>query len=276
MVLMWPGVLVMGATVSNASLELLAVACLVYALWRADSETSTRWLLLSGLALGLGVLTKFTVVALAPLLAVVAVRYLIRSAEPRKWWVLAATAAIPIVVLSPWLAFNLHHYDALTPNGLAKQIQMSTINPTGENFGFGTFWSGIPDLFSGFYPLEWIFRGPERPKVLVLMLEFVKAAVFGFPLLLFVLEPRWIKSRHALLLAGPLVLGIAMIAYSTVLENWPLTLPRYVFPALPPLALLAALSWSRLLRPPAAPLVLSALCSLTIAVVWIDSVGRYL
>ena len=276
MVLMWPGVLVMGATVSNASLELLAVACLAYALWRADSEVSSRWLLLSGLALGLGILTKFTVVALAPLLAVVAVRYAMHTAEPRKWVVVAGCAAIPIVVLAPWLAFNLDHYDALTPNGLAKQIQTPIINPTRANFGFGTFWSGVPDVFSGFYPLEWIFHGPERPKVLVLALEFVKAAVFGFPLLLLVLEPRWLKSRHVLLLAGPLVLAIAMIAYSTVIENWPLTLPRYVFPALPPLALFAALSWSRLLRPPSAPLVLSALCSLAIAVVWIDSIGRYL
>jgi 4-amino-4-deoxy-L-arabinose transferase-like glycosyltransferase len=273
---MWPGVVVMSVTVSNASLELLAVCALVYALWRADSESSARWLLLSGTALGLGVLTKFTVVALTPLLAVVATRYIVRTSDERRWLVGAAAVAIPAVLVAPWLVFNLAHYDAMTANGLAKEIQASVVNPAGLHYGVGRFWSGLPDLFAGFYPLEWSFRGPPLPKVLPFLFEFVKAAIFGAPLLLWVVEPRWLRSRQTWLLVTPFVLGTAMVAYSTVLEDWPLTLPRYLYPALPALALFAALSWTRLLRLQRASIALAIMCALVGAVAWADSVGRYL
>jgi len=275
-VLMWPAVLVMSVTVSNASLELLAVCVLVYALWRADAELSARWLLLAGAALGLGVLTKFTIVALTPLFAVVVARYVLRTTNERRWLAGAAALAIPVVLVAPWLEFNLSHYDALTANGLAKRIQAPVINPTGLDYGVDRFWAGIPDLFSVFYPLEWTFNGPRRPPVLALLFEFVKAAVFAIPVLLWVVEPRWLKRRETWLLVTPFVLGVGMIAYSTVLEDWPLMLPRYLFPAIPTLAVFAALAWTRLLRLERASIAVVALCALVGTAAWADAVGRYL
>jgi 4-amino-4-deoxy-L-arabinose transferase-like glycosyltransferase len=272
-VLMWPGVVVMSVTVSNASLEVLAVCALVYALWRADSESSARWLLLSGVAVGLGVLTKITVVALTPLFAIVAARYVLRASDERRWLVGAAAVAIPAVLVAPWLVFNLDHYDALTSNGLAKEIQAPVINPAGLDYGFARFWSGIPDLFSGMYPLEWLFG---LPPSLPFLFDFVKAVIFGAPVLLWIVEPRWLRSRHTWLLVTPFVLGAAMIAYSTVVEDWPLTLPRYLYPALPALALFTALSWTRLLRVQRASIALATLCALVGTVAWVDSVDRYL
>ncbi len=123
---MWPSVLVMSVTVSNGSLELLAVT----ALWRADSQRDERWLLLSGLVFGLGVLTKFTVVARAPLPAFVAVRHVAEAPSRTRVAVAAAACVIPLV----------------TPSGVARDMQEGVSNPEGLDFGLGTFWTGIPDL----------------------------------------------------------------------------------------------------------------------------------
>jgi 4-amino-4-deoxy-L-arabinose transferase-like glycosyltransferase len=180
-VLGWPGVLVMGATVSNASLEILAVCALVYALWRADSEINARWLLLAGVALGLGILTKFTVAAFGALLLVVVARHIARSSSERRWLVGLAALAIPLLLVMPWVVYNLDHYNAITPYELAKQVQAPSMNPEGINYGFGKYWSGLPDLFADFYPLEWIFT-VGQPKVLALLFEFVKAAFFAPPI----------------------------------------------------------------------------------------------
>jgi 4-amino-4-deoxy-L-arabinose transferase-like glycosyltransferase len=275
-VLMWPGVLVMSVTVSNASLELLAVSALVYVLWRADSQRDSRWLMLSGVLLGLGVLTKFTVVALAPLVLFVAVRHVAEAPSRRRWAAAAATCLIPVVLLAPWVAHSLDHYGALTPNGVAREVQQPLLSPEGTDFGLGRFWAGIPDLLSGFYPLEWTLGGLSEPALLTLLFDFVKAAVFGLPLLLLVVEPARLRTRSFLLLAGPLVLGMAMIAYVTMAQDWPITLPRYLYPALPPMALFAGMSWARLLRSPRAPIAIATISALVCAVAWADAVGRYL
>ncbi len=104
----------------------------------------------------------------------------------------------------------------------------------------------------------------------------MRAAIFGLPLLLLVLEPARLKTRSFVLLPGPVLLGAVMIAYVTVAQDWPLTLPRYLYPALPPLAVLAAPSWSRLMRSPRAPIAIAAKTALVATVTRIDAVGRYL
>jgi 4-amino-4-deoxy-L-arabinose transferase-like glycosyltransferase len=273
---MGPGVLVMSVTVSNASLELLAVSALVYVLWRADVERDSRWLMLSGVVLGLGILTKFTVVALTPLVLIVAVRHVAGAPSRRRWAAAAATCLIPLVLLAPWVAHNLDHYDALTPNEVARAMQEPLVNPEDTNFGLGRFWTGIPTLLSGFYPQEWTLGGLTEPQLLALLFDFVKAAFFGLPLLLLVVAPSWLRSRSFLLLVGPFLLGAAMIAYVTVTQDWPITLPRYLYPALPPMALFAGMSWSRLLASPRAPIAIATISALVCAVAWVDAVGRYL
>ena len=61
----------------------------------SNSEIDARWLLLAGVALGLGILTKFTVAAFGALLFVVVARYIARSSSERRWLVgLAALARI--------------------------------------------------------------------------------------------------------------------------------------------------------------------------------------
>src|SRR3712207_4767523 len=68
--LMWPGVVARSVTVSNAALEVLLGVAFILACWRAADRPSPRRLLLAGALLGLCLLTKLTLVFLAPVLLV--------------------------------------------------------------------------------------------------------------------------------------------------------------------------------------------------------------
>jgi hypothetical protein len=101
-------------------------------------------------------------------------------------------------------------------------------------------------------------------------------ALFGLPALLLLVEPRRWRTRHALLLIAPFLLMIAVIAYGTVGENWPLTHARRLYPEVPVLALFVALSWRRLLRPSRSAVVLAVVFTLVLTAAWIDLAGRFL
>ena len=72
-VLLWPGVVVRSVTVSNAALELVIGAALALVAWTAWERRSARWLVLLALVLGAGLLTRLSLVAFAPSVAVVGV-----------------------------------------------------------------------------------------------------------------------------------------------------------------------------------------------------------
>ena len=93
--LLWPGVVVRAATFSNAALELAVGAALSLALWRALSERSERWLVAAGALTGAALLTKLTMLAFVPALAVVCVAFM-REGRVRA---AAAAAALPAAAL---------------------------------------------------------------------------------------------------------------------------------------------------------------------------------
>ena len=57
--------------------------------------------------------------------------------------------------------------------------------------------------------------------------------------------------------------------------DWPIVLPRYLYPVLPALVLLAGFSWWRLARSERTPLALSTMATLCLSVAWIYLAGRY-
>jgi 4-amino-4-deoxy-L-arabinose transferase-like glycosyltransferase len=274
-VLMWPGVLLRAVTVSNAGLELLMTCVFVYAAWLADERRSERWLLLAGVALGLAALSKFTLVALAPLLLVVAVRHVLGSRGRRSLLVAGAALAAPVLVISPWLVFNLVHYDALTANSLGKQLQESLINPHHVTYTVGRFADQVPQLFEGVLPQEWALVRGDAP-LLGMGVDFVRVAIFALPLLLIAVEPGVLRSRQALLLAAPFALGFVMVAWVTLVENWPIGNSRRLHAETPVLALFAAYACVRLFRFERALNVLALLSSVVLVAVWIDLTSRFL
>jgi 4-amino-4-deoxy-L-arabinose transferase-like glycosyltransferase len=272
-VLLWPGIVVRSATVANASLELLLACALLYVLWRADELRDERRLLIAGVLLGLGLLTKLTLVALAPLLVVVAIRYALRAGDRRGWGAAALSLALPLVLLAPWVIFNLQHYDAFTPSALAKEMQESVVNPDGVTYTLGRFLDMVPRLFEGTLPQDWYFV--DAPLI-PFGLGFLEAAIFGLPVLLLLVEPHWLRTRHAGLLVAPFLLGIAMVGWVTLVENWPIASSRRLYAETPAVALFAAFACLRLFRTPGVALVLAAVFSLVLAVSWVDLSIRFL
>ena len=67
------------------------------------------------------------------------------------------------------------------------------------------------------------------------------------PALLFLAGRRRPASREALLLALPVALAAAAIFLTLWIEDWDIFYPRYLYPALPGVALLAALGLRRVL-----------------------------
>jgi 4-amino-4-deoxy-L-arabinose transferase-like glycosyltransferase len=270
-VLMWPGVVFRSATVSNAPLELLMAVLVLYVLWRADEERDERRLVLAGFLFGLALLTKLTLVPLAPLLLLVA----FRAGRRGAWRAAAASVALPVVLLAPWLIFNLNHYDALTASSLAKEMQEATVNPGGVTYTVGRMFDMLPQLFDGVLPQDWASVAIKAP-LMGLGFDFVRVAVFGLPLLLLLAEPSWLKTRHAALLVAPFVLGVLMVAYVTLFENWPIASSRRLYAELPALALFTAVSALTLFRTNRPALVLAVASTLVLTAGWVDLTTRYL
>jgi 4-amino-4-deoxy-L-arabinose transferase-like glycosyltransferase len=269
-VLLWPGMIVRSATVSNAPLELLLAVAFLYVLWRADKEGDDRRLLVAALLLGLGLLTKLTLVALAPLLLVAVVR----AGRRRGWLIPLASLAIPLALLAPWAIFNLSHYDALTSNTLAKEMQEEVVNPHGVEYTLGHFIDMAPRLLTGTLPQDWDLAAGA--PLMQLGLEYVRVAIFGLPLLLLLIAPRRVWTRDAALLLAPFVLGVAMVGYVTLFENWPIASSRRLYAELPALALFTAVSCLCLFRTARTTLVIAATSTVVLAASWVELTNRFL
>jgi hypothetical protein len=149
--LLWPGVVVRAVTFSNAGLELVVGAALSLALWRALTERSERWLVASGALAGAAVLTKLTLLAFLPALAVVCIAFL-RAGRARA---VAGAAALPALMVAPWVALNLHDYGSPTGSGAVQALMDPVLNPSGRDYGPGDLPARHAQLLNAVLPDEW-------------------------------------------------------------------------------------------------------------------------
>ena len=267
-VLLWPGVLVRGLTVSGAALEYLLVTALLLASWSALEAPGRRRTIVVGALFGACLLTKSTLVYLAPLLALVAVADWRRNRE------LAGPAialALPLVMLAPWLAHNLEHYDALTPSAAARAQQLSVVNPGGIEYGIGDAAERTVRLVDAVLPVE--FAGQLDVLWVRIAVIAVFAALFLAAALLPVLAPGPRTWRLLAVFALPLVVGYAMLVVTLLSANWPSFNLRYLYPVLPALAVaVAGALWER--HPRAVGIALGATTFL-LAALWVDMAGAF-
>jgi 4-amino-4-deoxy-L-arabinose transferase-like glycosyltransferase len=238
---LWPGVVVRAATFSNAALELALGSALSLALWRALSERSGRWLVAAGALTGMALLTKLTTLAFVPALAVVCVAFL---REGRRRAVLAA-AALPAAIVAPWIAFNLHHFGALTGSDQVQELMEPTLNPGRVDFGVGDLAGKHVALLNGVLPDEWWveFLSTAKRRLRDVFMGLVIAA----PLLAAVRIPAVERRRGLAVLLLPLVTGVVLMSVSLLVENWDAFYARYLYAALPGFAVFAALAVARAL-----------------------------
>ena len=229
LVLLWPGVLVRSITVGNTPLELALATAFLVVLWRADGDTRARPIALAAVLLGLCLLTKLTLVLLAPLFLLVLARRA-RAGVPRAQW---ALAAVPLVLLAPWLALNVERYGSLTVNAIGTPGVVGSVQTAGLLARVRDMPHWAAKLLDGVLPQEWIpqldvwwVRLVSDGLVLGLLGVGIAALVAG--------RREW----RAWFLALPAIAGLGLLAaVYTLTSSLEIFLLRYIYPALPPLAL---------------------------------------
>ena len=237
--LLWPGVVVRTVTFSNAGLELVMGVALALALWRALTERSDRWLVIAGVLTGAALLTKLTLMCFLPTLAVVLVAFL-RAGRVRA---AAAAAGVPVLMLAPWVAFNLSTYDSPTGSGAVQSLMDPVLNPSGRDYGPGDLASKHLSLLNAVLPDEW-------------WVEFLSAAkrrlrdafallVLAVPVLALIRVPSAERRPALVVLLLPLVAGVLLMSVSLLADNYDAFYGRYLYGALPGFGVLAALAVRR-------------------------------
>jgi 4-amino-4-deoxy-L-arabinose transferase-like glycosyltransferase len=260
-VLLWPGVIVRAVTISPTSLELLLVTTLLLVLWRVREGAGRRWVIAAGLLVGACLLTKTTLVYMVPLAAVV---LLVDWRHRRDTRALLVAAVLPLVMLAPWLAFNHHHYGSWTANRQAHTQQMPQVNPSGKEYGGSELRAFTRRLFDNVLPTEW-----KRQ----LDVGWVQLAVYAIDLLLFGAWLVLVLARRGpplWFLGAPVLTGYAVMVGILLGENWPSFNLRYLYAALPGLAIAIAAA----LPARRAWWVVGASAAL-VAALWVDMAGAF-
>jgi dolichyl-phosphate-mannose-protein mannosyltransferase len=211
-----PGTVVRGVMVSNATLEIPLTMLLLIFLWRAYRREGVRDLLIAGVVLGLCLLTKETLIYLWVIFALVVAAKLWRERTWKTALICVWTLLLPLVMLLPWLAFNVAHFGAATANQVGKEMVIPIMNPGRANIGIRDLTGSAANLFS-FLPSEWS-KETLRPSI-YLTRDFVTATLFLLPVAVAILALRRLRGFHFLLFGLPLVLQTAMIVAITVVED---------------------------------------------------------
>jgi hypothetical protein len=290
-VFLWPGFMARGVTISNSALALPVALLFLHELWRADAERDVgRRLTWAGLLLGLCLLTKLTLVFLvAPFLFVVA-RLLYRRRDRHALGRVALALVLPVLMLAPWVAFNLNHYSSLTGNDVGRDLEQEGL-PTKPDFHVGDVPAKTGSLLDSFLPEEWKHVecgggggqgefalgggtgcqfADYRTTAMSANAIVLKLLIYGLPLLALLLVPRLVASRAFGLLFVPLVLAVVTIQLTLLLANWDIFFPRHAYPVLPAFALFAVIAWRRLLAREWAVAAVAGAVLLCAVAFWVD------
>jgi hypothetical protein len=264
-VLLWPGVTVRAVTISNTPLELVLTVAFLLALWRAGEAARLRPMLLAAVLLGLCLLTKLTLVYLVPLFLVALAR---RGRE--RWSVRSlAVAAVPPLMLAPWLILNAERYGSPTVNiegspGIAGPVQ--TDGSFDRVLDLGPLFARLLD---GVLPQEWIVQ---------LDVWWIRIVVDGLAIALLVAGVAALiadrRAWRAWLLALPLACGVGLFVAVNLLTGTDIFYLRYLYPALIAFALGAGIALARG-GPTRLHVAGLAACTLVTGVLWVDLAGFF-
>jgi 4-amino-4-deoxy-L-arabinose transferase-like glycosyltransferase len=271
--LMWPGVLVRAITVSTAALELALTPLFLLAIWRAFDDRRGRWMVAAGAVLGLCLLTKLTLAALAPLLLVAMVAVLRRRPGRRTLAQCAFATVLPALMLLPWIVINYDHYGRPTPNLESADVVSSVINPTHADFTVADIPGRAVELLKGVLPQEWD-REHHQTTVLVIVVV-VQVLMVAIPLVLALRFPYLLRTRYALVFALPLSVAILVMLWTFVSADWMVVLARYLYPPLLAFTFFAAIAWRALRNSDGLVLAVSGAISLALTVLWVHLAGTY-
>ncbi|MEI7691833.1 MAG: glycosyltransferase family 39 protein [Actinomycetes bacterium] len=266
--LLWPGIVLRTVTISNSGLEFLIGIGLTLVLWRAWQRRSVGWLIGAAALLGFGLLTRLTIIFFIPGLLICAVAVL-RQAQisaRTRWLAAAGVVAIPALMMAPWLLSNLDRYGSLTGSRIWRQQQEPSLNPDGIQYALSDIPSRLLVITRGLLPEEWWIELLSTLKRWVLTTLMTALVVFA-PLGVLSVRPSERRTQLLALLALPVGVGIIWMSYVLLVINWDFFLPRYLYPTIPGLMLLAGVSLGRL-RGGARALTASAAVITALLAVW--------
>lgn len=266
--LLWPGIVLRAVTISNSGLEFLIGIGLTLVLWRAWQRRSVGVLIGAAVLVGVGLLTRLTIIFFIPGLLICAVAVL-REAQVStrtRWLAAASVLAIPALIMAPWLLSNLGRYGSLTASREVRQLMEPFFNPDGIKYTVSDIPSRLLVITRAPLAEEWwieLLSGLKRWVLTLLMTALVVLAPLG----VLRLRPRERRTQLLVLLALPVGVGIVWMGYVLLILNWDFFLPRYLYPTIPGLMLLAAISIGRL-RSGARALTASAAAITAVIAVW--------
>jgi 4-amino-4-deoxy-L-arabinose transferase-like glycosyltransferase len=261
---------------------LLQTTC-IYALLRLRGSGKSGWLLLAGIAAGLGILTRSVLIGFMP---VAALWMLWSGSWKRRAWVNAVVfGGIVCIVMSPWIIRNyrvFHRLVVTTTDAGHGAYVANNPNSLGDERGF---W--IPEdwgfvlkpgeqkldeveanrrlmglargyliehpgtaaklMAQRFVTLWRFWPNPEfvaRKYVVIYALSYV-------PLFPFIVAGIWLAHRRLRERLGALVLVDALLLYTTGIHVLLLAMMRYRVPLMPFLIVYAAFAMTCLVRPKA-------------------------
>jgi len=268
--LLWPGIVLRTVTISNSGLEFLIGIGLTLVLWRAWQRRSAGWLIGAAALLGFGLLTRLTIIFFIPGLLICAVAVL-RQAQisaRTRWLAGAGVIVIPALIMAPWLLSNLDRYGSLTGSRIWRQQQEPSLNPDGIQYALSDIPSRLLVITRGLLPEEWWIELLSTLKRWVLTTLMTALVVFA-PLGVLSVRPSERRTQLLALLALPVGVGIIWMSYVLLVINWDFFLPRYLYPTIPGLMLLAAVSLGRLRRGARALTASAAVITALLAVGWV-------
>jgi len=247
-----PAMIVRATTIGNAVMPIIFVTLVLWWMSRffADKkrEITEKDVLLLGIFTSLGLLSRFMVLFLIPL---VGLFFLI------KWknfiYNTLVYGLIVLALLLPWFAFNKQHYGAYTANGVAKDTQMGIVNPTGKKYDMTYIKNGVNFFFLTIWLPEdnnLIKYKPEQSQKMLKEIDYINKiwiagaflmAILGLKILILNLIKKHKKDYKALVVYFLIIAGISgaylQLAGATIVSDWPVMLGRYMHPVIVLIAL---------------------------------------
>jgi 4-amino-4-deoxy-L-arabinose transferase-like glycosyltransferase len=256
------------SAINNDSLAELLIAAILYSLIRISGEErpSNRQLIMPGILLGLGFLTKATVYLMVPVIGLYILW--INWRDWREFFQQAVkvfgTAAI---IGLPWWLRNMVVYGGLDILGIGAHNEIVTGQPrTAEwiaNFGLGyTLRNLFQTTFQSFWGQFGWMGVVMRPWVYQPLLLFTVLTIIG--LILFFWQHRRGQlsakktdglerpSRQTAAVYGALLtltFALSLLLFLTYNLTFVQHQGRYLFPGLIPIAIAVALAWTTLIQP---------------------------
>ena len=237
--MLWPGVLVRMITISNDVLALpagLLVALLTVLAWR---RRSPRWLLGAGAALGVALLTKTTLIFMAPVLLVTAANAL-RWQVPRARVAAVLSLVLPLVILAPWIVANSVRYDTVGLLGASPEVQ--ALYPPDPGAGTGGVVPRIKRLAVASLPQEF-WREYEVLEVGGAVTRGLVVALVAFGLAGALVARRRLDTSSYMVLGLPLVAGVTGLIVRFERTGSDVFFGRYLYAAAVLFALFGAAGW---------------------------------